>query len=123
MRSKQYLTRSEDFDRVYRNSSSRRDWASRLIAIRAAPNSLDFSRYGYSISKKVGGAVVRNLIRRRLRKIMRLTPLKPGWDIVIIVRSGAAPASFSELRESMADLLLRAKLTVTENEVHSVKAD
>lgn len=120
MRGKQYLTRSEDYDRVYRRNAS---WALRLLVLRAAPNDLGISRYGFSISKRVGGAVTRNRIRRRLREILRQVPVKPGWDIVFIVRPGAAAAHFDELRESAENLLSRAKLLDRENEVPCLKAD
>lgn len=120
MRGKQYLTRLEDYDRVYRQNAS---WTSRLLVLRAAPNDLGISRSGYSISKRVGTAVVRNRMRRRLREIMRLVPVKPGWDIVFIVRPGAAGASFDEIKKAVESLLSRAKLLNRENEVYCLKAD
>ena len=124
MRGKQYLTRSADFDRVYRQKAS---WASKRLVLRAASQETgadsDMSRYGFSISKRVGGAVVRNRLRRRLREIMRRLPLKSGWDIVFIVRQPAAEAHFSELREDVEKLLARARLLGEKNEVYCLKAD
>ena len=120
MKGKQYLTRSEDFDRVYRQKAA---WASRLLVLRAAENKADFTRYGYSISKRVGNAVVRNLTRRRLRAIMRRTGLKPGWDIVLIVRPAAAQAHFSELNQAVEGLLRRAKLLDQKNEISCLNTD
>lgn len=120
MKGKQYLTRSEDFDRVYRRKAS---WASELLVLRAAENTVDFTRYGYSISKRVGNAVVRNLIRRRLREIMRRMTLKPGWDIVIIVRPAASRVHFHELNHAAEGLLRRAKLLERKNEVSCVNSD
>ncbi len=120
MRGKQYLTRSEEYDRVYHQNTS---WPSRLLVLRAAPNDLEISRYGFSISKRVGTAVVRNRVRRRLREIMRLAPVKPGWDLVLIARPAAASARFDELEKSVAGLLSRAKLLDKTDEIHSLKAD
>jgi ribonuclease P protein component len=118
MKGRQYLTRSQDFDRVYRQKGS---WASGLLVLRAAENKTDFSRYGYSISKKVGNAVVRNLTRRRLREIMRRMPLKQGWDVVLIVRAPAAAATYNELTKAVENLLRRAKLLdLTNNEIPRV---
>ena len=57
------------------------------------------ARFGFCISKKVGCAVVRNRLRRRLREICRaaLPQLQDGWDIVLVARSDAAESSYQEL--------------------------
>lgn len=120
MKGRQYLTRSQDFDRVYHQKAS---WASGLLVFRAAENQTDYSRYGFSISKRVGNAVVRNLTRRRLREIMRRTALKPGWDIVLIVRPAAARVHFSELNQAVEGLLRRAKLLDQKNEIPGINTD
>lgn len=56
-------------------------------------------RCGFITSRKVGGAVQRNKVRRRLREIVRATPLRPGYWIVTIARWRAAEASLVELQE------------------------
>jgi ribonuclease P protein component len=117
MKSKQHLTRSQDFDRVYRQKAS---WACSLLVVRAAENQADYSRYGFSINKRVGNAAVRNLIRRRSREIMRRLRLRPGQDIVLIVRAPAAKAQYNELNKAVEDLLRRAKLLENPNEIPGV---
>jgi ribonuclease P protein component len=67
-------------------------------------------------SKKVGGAVERNLVRRRLREILRPISLRSGIDLVIIARSSAAQAQFAELKISVKGLLKRAGIVVAEDE-------
>ena len=69
-------------------------------------------RIGIAASKKVGGAVVRNRIRRRLKAITRdLAPaVVPGTDLLIGVRASAATASSEQLRAALTDCLRRAKL-------------
>jgi len=69
-------------------------------------------RIGIAASKKIGGAVVRNRIRRRLKVIARdLAPqVRPGTDALISVRAAAATASSEQLRAALADCFRRAKL-------------
>jgi ribonuclease P protein component len=68
------------------------------------------TRHGYAIPKRVGPAVTRNLVRRRLREALRLLPLREGFDLVITVRPEAAKVSFHALRTELILLLRRARL-------------
>ncbi len=113
MRGKEHLTKPEQYALVYDKGSS---WVNSLMVMKALPNGLDFSRYGFSVSKRVGRAVVRNKVKRRLREILRLAPLKAGWDIMFIVRPVAAAADYIKLRKSVEGLLSRAYLLKTAEE-------
>jgi ribonuclease P protein component len=113
MRGREYLTKSEQYALVYNKGSS---WVSDLVVMKALPNGLTFSRYGFSVSQRVGGAVVRNQVKRRLREILRLLPLAPGWDIMFIARPKTASASFASLKKVVAGLLSRAGLLTREYE-------
>jgi ribonuclease P protein component len=74
--------RRGDFDAVYR-AGRRRSSAYFVVFFRA--NQLPLSRFGFSIKKALGGAVVRNRMRRRLREIVRThrVEIPAGWDMVI----------------------------------------
>ena len=87
-----------------------------MLVMRALPNGIGLSRYGLSVSKRVGKAVTRNRVKRLLREILRLTPPPVGWDIIFIARSPAATADYASLKESVTGLLSRARLLAKENE-------
>jgi len=78
--------------------------------MKAMPNGSNLSRYGFSVTKKVGKAVQRNRLKRLLREIMRLQSLKPGWDIVFMARSVAVNADYHQLERATTKLLARAQL-------------
>ena len=113
MGGEEYLTKSEQYALVYSKGSS---WASSLLVMKALPNGLTLSRYGFSVSKRVGKAVTRNRVKRLLREILRLAPIKPGWDIIFIARPAVAGADYANLKKSVEGLLSQAQLLMRKNE-------
>lgn len=107
MRREQRLRKSRDFALVRREG---RSWPGRLLVLVARPNGLDLARFGFSVSKRVGNAVTRNRVKRRLREAARLSDVSPGWDILLIARADAGGAGYHELERSMTNLFRRAKL-------------
>lgn len=83
-------------------------WSSSLLVLRALSNNLPHNRYVFVAGRRLGRAVVRNRLKRRLREIIRSLPLQQGWDIAIIGRAEAVKVSFEELKQALADLLVRA---------------
>ena len=120
MRGIKTLTGKDQFELVYEKG---RSWAAREIVIKALPSGLDATRYGLTVSRRVGKAVVRNKIKRRLREILRQMNLPPGWDIIIIVRNPAARADFTTLGRSVGKLLIQAGLIMGEHEGNSPGVD
>ena len=97
------LNKNYLFRRLYRSGKNR---ASDLMAVYCRRNNLDVTRLGITVSTKLGGAVVRNRARRRLKEAYRLQELsfKNGYDIVIVARSRTVSAPFDMLSRSMAGL-------------------
>ena len=95
------LTASPEFERVYRNGSV---YKGRLFSVHALPNTIGEPRLGLSVSKKVGTAVKRNKVRRRLKEVFRSSAkrLPDNLDFVISARPDAAEASFEELNEEFS---------------------
>ena len=91
-------------------------WACESVVLKAIPNGLYWNRYGFVTSKRLGNAVERNRIKRRLREIVRSAPTKDGWDLVFIARHGSRTASYQQLLSSVMKLLHRARLVADVNE-------
>ena len=101
------LVRKSEFDAVYR-AGKRRSSSHYTVFFRA--NEQPQSRFGFSIKKTLGGAVVRNRIRRRLREMVRCHRLEipAGWDIVIHPKTTVASAGFAALAADLLRLLKNA---------------
>ncbi len=105
------LTKRSQYALVYEQGKV---WASSLLVMKAMPNGLSLSRYGFSVTKKMGKAVQRNRLKRLLREIMREQSLKLGWDIVLIARPVAVGADYHQLEKEVTKLLARAQLLTGE---------
>lgn len=78
-----------------------------LLVMRYRSNGQEVTRYGISTGRRIGSAVLRNRIRRRLRTVLRElgAQVEPGWDVLIISRPAAASATQAELRLALERLL------------------
>ena len=109
------LSRSADFDRVYREGRSH---ASRYLVVYAFPRSADADepRLGISVGRKVGGAVERNRMKRLLREAFWATAgdLPDGYDFVLVARpdSGDLGRERGEagVEEALREVLAKAGL-------------
>lgn len=103
----QRLRRERDFNSVYQRG---RAWSNQVLAVRVLPNDLPESRFGFAAGKRVGGAVVRNRVKRRLREAVRSLGPAGGWDVVIVARPAAAEATYIGLHAALTSLLRRAAI-------------
>jgi len=83
-----------------------------LIVLCVLPNDLPRSRFGFSTSKRVGKAVVRNRVRRRLKEVIRLRreDIPTGWDLVFIARPAIRRATYRQIERAVERVLRRAGL-------------
>jgi ribonuclease P protein component len=68
----------------------------------------DLARFGFTVTKKLGNAVTRNRMRRRLKEVVRLvapTRARAGCDYVLIAREAAATRPFAALEQDLAAAL------------------
>jgi ribonuclease P protein component len=105
------LRRNERFQEIRQKGKA---YSSDLLVLCALPNGLPVSRFGFAVSSRIGGAVERNRIKRRLRESMRLrmAQIKPGWDIVLIARRPIREAGYWSMDAACARLLGRAHLLI-----------
>ena len=91
------LKMNYDFRRAYRKGRSA---AEPCLVVYARRNNSPGSRVGFTVSKKLGCAVVRNKVRRRLREIYRLNEhsLRAGFDIVVVARNRSVTADYRRLK-------------------------
>ena len=85
--------------------------ADSLLIVNAARSGQPVTRFGLSVGKRVGNAVVRNRVKRQLREVLGTLRVEGGWDIVVVARAGAADAGFRQLHASVHTLARRLGAT------------
>lgn len=95
---------------IFRRLYSTAGQANSHLVLYARPNRSQSNRVGITVSKKLGKAVVRNRVRRRLREVYRLHEdrFAPGWDIVVVARSRCISADFKRLTDAYLSLAEKA---------------
>jgi ribonuclease P protein component len=101
------LRRRSSFDVIYKRGKS---YSNTNLVLLCLDGKLPMPKVGFVVGKKVGKAVVRNKVKRRLREIFRalLPDVKGHTSYVVVARSLAAEQSFDQLRQSLVALLVKA---------------
>ena len=85
-----------------------KSFRSEKVTLRALWTGGPASRFGFTASRTLGGAVVRNRVKRRLREIVGALPVAKGWDIVLSARTQAVGAEYGSLASSDEALMRKA---------------
>ncbi len=109
------LKQNHEFRRLY---SKGRNAASPYFAVYCRKTGRPYSRLGLTTGVKLGNAVKRNRVRRRMRELYRTneSKLRPGYDIVMVARTRAIFARYSDLESSFLRLMKKLELTLPREE-------
>ena len=104
------LKKDSDFRKVYKHGKS---FANRYLVMYILNNKSENSRIGISVSKKVGKAIIRNKVRRRIKEAYRLNideKIKNGYDIIFIARVAIKDADYVDIEKSMKHLIRKSDM-------------
>lgn len=100
------LKKNKDYRKVYNRGKSVAD---RQMVLYFLKNNEELCRFGFTVSKKVGNAVIRNRIRRLFREACRLNAQKfpRGFDFVLLARRQSVGLKYQQVEDSLLKLLTR----------------
>ncbi len=103
------IKKNTEYKSVYNCNDSISDYN---IVLFLKKNDLGYNRFGFTAAKKIKKAVSRNIIRRRLKEIVRQNEpnFKEGHDIVIMARVNATQSDYRSLEKSFSKLMKRKSL-------------
>lgn len=107
MQTDQHLRKARDFANVRVGGKS---WSNQFLVLQTKPNDSNRSRFGFSVSKRIGNSVKRNRLKRQLREAAKLAQVNEGYDMVFIAKINARCANYTQLSNSLRGLCSRAGL-------------
>lgn len=105
------LKNNREFRKVYDNGKS---LSNKFLVIFYIKNGRSFNRVGFSTTKKLGNAIIRNRVKRLIKEAFRLNSkdMKDGYDIIFLARIHSTAANYSDIEKSVLNLLKRTKLKI-----------
>ncbi|HAV21664.1 MAG TPA: ribonuclease P protein component [Bacillota bacterium] len=122
------LRKNEQFRKVFQSGKA---YVGDMVVVYALENALPYNRVGITVSRKLGGAVERNHLKRIMREAWRACQgdlrMGKGFDLVLTPRMKAKTASFREISNQLHRLLVKADIVETDGEksdiAQEVRAD
>ena len=108
------IKKNSDFRRLYSKGKSA---VTPYLVLYCRRNRLGTNRVGFTVSAKLGHAVVRNRVRRRYREIYRLNQpdLAPGWDLILVARGRSVDAEYAAMNAAFRKACAKLGLLKEEN--------
>ncbi|OGO76791.1 MAG: ribonuclease P protein component [Clostridiales bacterium GWB2_37_7] len=103
------MKKNFEFKKVY---SEGRYYVEKYLVMYSIKNSSDYNKVGFSVSKKVGKAVIRNRVKRLMKENFRMleSDAKKGFDIIFTARPVSAEADFEAFKKCMESALIRGRI-------------
>lgn len=103
------IKKNIEYKSVYNCNDSISDYN---LVLFVKKNKLEYNRFGFTAAKKIKKAVSRNVIRRRMKEIVRLNEykLKEGYDLIFMARVNATESDYKSLEKSFNKLIRRKNL-------------
>ncbi len=103
------LKKRYQYNYIYKSGNH---FGGRLVVLYTASSKTKDIKVGFAVTKKIGHAHIRNLIRRRLREIVynEIPRLKQNFNIILLAKDGIQNASFAEIKKEVVFLLKKAQM-------------
>ena len=110
------LKKRYQFNYVYKNGTH---FSSSALVLYVTPSKTKAIKVGFAVTKKIGKAVERNLVRRRLREIVQkqLPNFKQNYNIIFVARDNVSSFSFESLSKQFLDLAKKAELLLEDEKI------
>lgn len=98
---------NDEYNRIIKNI---KPYKTKELIVFVEKKETDKYRFGFSISKKIGKAVIRNKIKRQLKNILDKNNYENNFNCIIMVRKGFLNSSFSDIEKLLNDILMNLKV-------------
>ncbi len=102
------VKKSAEIEKIMKNKASVGDGY--FVVYKKQNDDINHFRFAISVPKKYGNAVMRNLMKRRIREIVRKNQFIKNVDVFIITKPKAIDLTFQEIQASLEKLFARAKI-------------